>query len=68
MSDKVTLRQILDLIDNSRESEEIVALMDCNGNIQCKAMVCSMIWQGIEDKTVNSIESDGSVLRVWLDD
>lgn len=41
MSDKVTLRQILDLIDNTRESEEIIALMDNNGQIQCKAMVCS---------------------------
>lgn len=68
MSDKVTLRQILDLIDNSRESEEIIALMDNNGQIQCKAMVCSVIWNGIEDKTVNSIQADGDYLRVWLDD
>lgn len=68
MSDKVTLGQLLDLIDNNRESEEIVALMDHNGQVQCRAMVCSVIWNGIEDRTVNSIQSYGDCLQVWLDD
>ena len=68
MSDKVTVGQLLDLIDNNRESEELVAIMDNNGGIQCKAMVCSVIWSGIEDRTVNSIQADGELLKVWLDD
>lgn len=68
MSDKVTLGQLLDLIDNNRESEEIVALMDKNGQVQCRAMVCSVIWNGIEDRTVNSIQSYSDCLQVWLDD
>lgn len=68
MSDKVTLGQLLDLIDNNRESDEIVALMDNNGQVQCRAMVCSVIWNGIEDKTVNSIQSYSDCLQVWLDD
>lgn len=64
----ITLGQILDLIDNSRESEEKVEIMDNNGNVQCRAMVCSVVWQGIEDKTVNSMQADGNSLQIWLND
>jgi hypothetical protein len=65
---KVTVRQLLDLIDNNRESEEIVHIMDDNGKIQCKAMVSSEIWDALEDRTVNSIQAEGDVLKIWLDD
>jgi hypothetical protein len=65
---KVTVGQLLDLIDNNRESEEVVNIMDNNGNVQCKAMVCSEIWDGLEDRTVNSIQVEGDALGIWLDD
>jgi hypothetical protein len=65
---KVTVGQLLDLIDNSRESEEIINIMDHNGNVQCKAMVCSEIWDGLEGRTVNSIQVEGDALVIWLDD
>lgn len=65
---KVTVGQLLDLLDNSRESEEIVHIMDHNGNVQCKAMVCSEIWDGLEDRTVNSIQAEGDALEIWLGD
>ena len=65
---KITIGQLLDLIDSNRESEEIVYIMDNNGKVQCKAMVCSEIWDGIEDRTVNSIQAEDDVLKVWLDD
>lgn len=64
----VTLGQILDLIDNNRESEEMVEIMNHNGEVQCKAMVCSITWQGIEDKTVNSMQALGNCLQIWLND
>ncbi len=65
---KITIGQLLDLIDNDRESEEIVHIMDNNGKAQCKAMVCSEIWDGIEDRTVNGIHAEDDVLKIWLDD
>ena len=65
---KITVGQLLDLIDNNRESEEIVHIMNNNGKVQCKAMVCSEIWDEIEDRTVNSIQAEDDVLKVWLDD
>lgn len=64
----IMLGQILDLLDNNRESEEMVEIMDHNGNVQCRAMVCSVVWQGIEDKTVNSMQADGNRLQIWLND
>lgn len=64
----VTLGQILDLIDNTRESDEMVEIMDHNGQAQCKAMVCSIVWQGIEYKTVNSMQACGDNFRIWLND
>lgn len=65
---KVTVGQLLDLIDNDRESEEIIHIMDDNGKVQCKAMVCSEIWDGLEDRTVNGIQAEGDVIKIWLDD
>ena len=65
---KVTVGQLLDLMDKNRESEEVVNIMDNNGNVQCKAMVCSEIWDGLEDRTVNSIQVEGDALVIWLDD
>lgn len=46
----------------------MVEIMDHNGNVQCRAMVCSVVWQGIEDKTVNSMQADGNCLQIWLND
>ena len=64
----ITLGQILDLIDNNRESEENVEIMDKSGEVQCRAMVCSVVWAGIEDKTVNSMQAAGNCLQIWLND
>ena len=61
----ITVGQLLDLIDNNRESEEIIHIMDNNGKVQCKAMVCSEIWDGLEDRTVNSIQAEGDVLKIF---
>ena len=64
----ITLGQILDLIDNNRESEENVEIMDKSGEVQCRAMVCSVVWASIEDKTVNSMQAAGNCLQIWLND
>ena len=65
---KVTVGQLLDLIDSSRESGEFVHIMGDNGEVECKAMVGSVIWDALEDRTVNSIKVYGNALQIWLDD
>lgn len=66
MSERITMGQLLDLIDNSRESEEMVCLMR-DGQVQAKAMVCSEIWLALEERPVNSIQAEDNMLKVWLD-
>ena len=61
-----TLGEILDLLDANRESEEMVEIMDHNGQVQCRAMVCSVVWNGIEDRIVENIAANNDCLRVWL--
>jgi hypothetical protein len=65
---KVTVGQLLDLIDSERESGEFVHIMGNNGEVECKAMVGSEIWDALEDRTVNSIKVYGNALQIWLDD
>lgn len=65
----VTLGELLDLIDNQRESEEIVNIMDsCSGQVEIKAMVKSKLWSALESMPVNSIQASGDELNVWLED
>lgn len=65
---KVTLGQILDLIDVNRESEEIIQLMDHNGEVEATAMVKSTIWEALENRTINSMQAIDNALQIWLDD
>lgn len=65
----ITLGQIIDLLDKNRENEDIVEIMDLDRNcVQCRAMTCSAVWKGIEDKTVNSMQAEGNCLQIWLND
>ena len=63
-----TLGEVLDLLDANRESEEMVEIMDHNGQVQCRAMVCSVVWNGIEERTVNSMQAVDDRLQIWLND
>ena len=65
---KIKLGQILDLIDEIRDSVETVSIMDCNGYVQAEIRVNADIWEGIEDRTVNGMAGGDGALEVWLDD
>ena len=65
---KIKLGQILDLIDETRNSAEIVRIMNCNGQIRAEIRVNADIWEGIEDRTVNSMTCGDGGLELWLDD
>lgn len=67
MKPKITLGQLLDLIDIDRETEEFVEILDHDGKPKMRAMVCSTIWNSIEDRLVNSIQADEFVIQVWLE-
>lgn len=66
-NEKVTLGQLLNLIDNQRQSEELIVLMNDDGQEECKAMQSSRVWDALEAEEVNSIEARGDKLIVWLE-
>lgn len=68
MTKTITVGDILNLIDSNRDSEEYVGIMNHNGNIECRAMVCSDIWDGIENRLINSMGAERSEIVIWLED
>lgn len=62
----ITLGQILDLIDASRESEEMINII-C-GQLEVKTMICISFWHGMENRPVRRIRAEGSELYIWLED
>ena len=68
MTKTVTVGDILNLIDNNRDSEEYVGIMNNNGVIECRAMICSDIWDSIENRLVNSMGAENSEIVIWLED
>ena len=63
-----TVEELLDLIDNNRESEEFVEILDGNGYVEARLRVCSDIWKGIEHRTINSMRAQGDRIQIWLND
>lgn len=64
----VTLGQLLDLIDATRDSDEVV-IIKSGGVRLMEAPVRSPMWAPFESRYVNSIEARGlDVLYVWLED
>lgn len=64
---KVTFGQILDLMDDNRESDTIVKLMDKDGNAEAYAKVCSIVWNGLENRIVNSLNVNCDDIEIWLE-
>lgn len=62
----ITLGNILDLMDSSRESKEIVCLMNAENSVM-KAPVYSPFWKPFENREVNSIEAEHSEMHIWLE-
>lgn len=64
----IKVKDFIDLIDNDRESEEYVEILDGNGKVAVRAMVCSEVWDSLAERTVNSIQAANSTIQIWLDD
>ena len=64
----VKVKDFIDLLDLDRESEEYVEILDGNGKVAVRAMVCSEVWDSLAERTVNSIQAENSTIQIWLDD
>ena len=64
----VKVKDFIDLLNVNRESEEYVEILDHNGKVTLKAMVCNEVWDKLAERTINSIQAEDSTIQIWLDD
>lgn len=64
---KITVKDILYLLDHEMSSEEIVRIISC-GRCECRAMVGSDIWKGIENRQVENLGTDEGEFAIWLEE
>lgn len=65
----ITFGDVLDLIDSNRESDEEVILHHGSDETALHGPMCSMLWEPLEARAVNSIGiSDDPCFEVWLED
>lgn len=69
MADKVTLGQLLDLIDKSRDSEDETIKIMKEGTCLCSGLLCWDGWKFLEDRVVESIMAEKQdCFLIWLED
>jgi len=69
MSGKVTLGQLLDLIDKSRDSENETIKIMKEGVCLCSGLVCWEGWRFLENRIVESIMAEKhDCFLIWLED
>lgn len=66
----MTIGELLDLIDESRESTEIIEVNDgANGGIQMRGRVSSPLWEKLDELEVENISAEAQgVIKVYLKD
>lgn len=66
----MTIGELLDLIDKSRESTEVIEINDgSDGGIQMRGRVSSPLWEKLEELEVENISAqEQGVIRVYLKD
>lgn len=66
----MTIGELLDLIDSTRESTEVIEIRDgSDGGIQMRGRVSSPLWKKLEDLEVENISAESmGVIKVFLKD
>jgi hypothetical protein len=68
MTAKVTLGQLLDLIDRQRDEDCTIKIMK-EGVCLCSGMTCWEGWKFLENRIVEFIEAeDTGCFAIWLED
>lgn len=69
MDNKVTLGQLLDILDKNRSDEECTIKIMKEGACMCRGITCWEGWKFLEDRIVESIMAeDTDCIVVWLED
>lgn len=65
----ITIGDILDLIDKSREGIDVIQIMNPDsGEVEMSGVISSKLWKPLENRVVNSIQADGKMLMtLWIE-
>ena len=63
----ITLGDVLDLLDEDRESDEEIIVHDKDDN-EVSGPMCSELWKPHEDRRVDAIGAKINSLEIWLED
>ncbi len=63
----MTLKDLLDAVDHNRDRDDVIRIMDCNGEAAIRAITS---WDGfdeIEEREIECLAASGEgVMDVWL--
>ena len=63
----MTVGMLLDAIDRNRERDEVVRIIDENGEVEMEAKTRSSVWDSLEEREIDSMEgADVHVIDIWL--
>lgn len=69
MDNKVTLGQLLDLLDKSRDDEECTIQIMKEGACMCSGITCWEGWKFLENRIIESMMAlDTDCIAIWLED
>ncbi len=64
---KMTVRSLLDTVDYNRERDDVIKVMDGNGEVELWAKTSSHVWDALGNKVIECMwaEAEG-VIQIWL--
>ena len=68
MKNKVTLGQLLDLIDYNREGDRFIDIMTENGELDARLRTNSEFLAAKEERKINSMDIEKIKLQIWLEE
>ena len=68
MKNKVTLGQLLDLIDYNREGDRFIDIMTENGELDARLRTDSEFLAAKAERKINSMDIETNRLQIWLEE
>lgn len=63
----LTVGMLLNAIDRNRDRDEVVRIIDENGEVEMEAKTRSSVWDSLEEREIDSMEgADVYVIDIWL--
>lgn len=62
----MTVGDLISVIDVNGDRNDIVNIMDGNGEYIVKAMTKSVVWEAVRDMEIECLEAEDSEINIWI--